>query len=122
MKIIALEEHFVIPEVLQAWENLPPEFQDLAQKSASEGDGGRRLHDLDGERLAQMAEAGVDVQVLSLTAPGVQNLDASNAVALQTLANDALADAIRRHPDHLQGFAALATLPRRRPHGSWSGR
>jgi len=109
MKIIALEEHFVIPEVLQAWENLPPEFQDLAQSSASEGDVGRRLHDLDSERLAQMAEAGVDVQVLSLTAPGVQNLDASNAVALQTLSNDALADAIRRHPDHIQGFATLAT-------------
>jgi predicted TIM-barrel fold metal-dependent hydrolase len=88
---------------------LPPEFQDLAQPSASEGDGGRCLHDFDDERLAQMAEAGVDVQVLSLTAPGVQNLDASNAVALQTLANDVLADAIRRHPDHLQGFATLAT-------------
>jgi predicted TIM-barrel fold metal-dependent hydrolase len=109
MKIIALEEHFVIPEVLRAWDALPPEFQDLAQKSASEGNGGRRLHDFGEERLAQMAEAGVDVQVLSLTAPGVQNLDASNAVALQTLSNDALADAIRRHPDHMQGFATLAT-------------
>lgn len=109
MKIIALEEHFVIPEVLAAWNMLPPEFQDLAQQSASEGDGGRRLHDLDDERFAQMAEAGVDVQVLSLTAPGVQNLDASNAISLQTLANDVLADAIQRHPHHLQGLATLAT-------------
>ena len=109
MKIIALEEHYVIPEVLKAWQMLPPEFQDIAQSSASEGDIGRRLHDFDDERHAQMAEAGVDVQVLSLTAPSVQNLDASNAVALQTLANDVLEDAIRRHPHRLQGFATLAT-------------
>lgn len=109
MKIIALEEHFIIPEVLQAWEHLPPQFQDLAQPSASEGDVGRRLHDLDQERLSQMSETGVDIQVLSLTAPGVQNLDASNAASLQTLANDVLAEAIRRHPDRLQGFATLAT-------------
>lgn len=109
MKIIALEEHFIIPEVLQAWEHLPPQFQDLAQPSASEGDVGRRLHDLDQERLSQMSETGVDVQVLSLTAPGVQNLDASNAASLQTLANDVLAEAIRKHPDRLQGFATLAT-------------
>lgn len=109
MKIVALEEHFVIPEVLEAWKLLPPQFQDLAQKSASEGDGGRRLHDMEAERLAQMAEAGIDIQVLSLTAPGVQNLDPSNATSLQTLANDVLAEAILRHPDRFQGFATLAT-------------
>jgi hypothetical protein len=37
---------------------------------------GRRVHDLDDERLTVIAEAGVDVQVLLLTAPGVQNFGA----------------------------------------------
>lgn len=109
MKIVALEEHYVIPELIQAWQNLPPEFQDLAQPSASDGDMGRRLHDLGELRVETMAKTGIDIQVLSLTAPGVQNLDASNAVALQTLANDVLAEAVKKYPDSLQGFATLAT-------------
>jgi hypothetical protein len=42
MKIVALEEHFAIPEVLKAWQQLPAQFQDLNQPAASEGtwDGG----------------------------------------------------------------------------------
>ena len=56
-----------------------------------------------------MDVAGVDVQVLSLTSPGVEQLDAAEAVALAREANDALAEAVRRRPDRLAGFAALPT-------------
>ena len=40
-----------------------------------------RLQDLGSGRIAAMDEGGVDVQVLSLTAPGVEQLPASSAVA-----------------------------------------
>ncbi len=56
-----------------------------------------------------MDETGLDVQVLSLTAPGVQSLEPDLAVALQTASNDLLADTVRRRPDRFQGFATLAT-------------
>ncbi len=56
-----------------------------------------------------MEETGLDLQVLSLTSPGVQNVPRDQAVALQTAINDLVADAVRAHPDRLQGFATLAT-------------
>jgi predicted TIM-barrel fold metal-dependent hydrolase len=109
MKTIGLEEHFVTAEVLAAWQALDPQYQDLALRHSSEGHSARRLADLGEERLAAMADTGIDVAVLSLTAPGVQNLAPDDAVALQSAANDLLADTVHAHPDRLQGFATLAT-------------
>lgn len=56
-----------------------------------------------------MDRAGIDMQVLSLTAPGVQSLDASEAVALAREENDRLAEAVRHYPTRFAGFAALPT-------------
>ena len=109
MKTIGLEEHFVTPDVLAAWRALDPRWQDVAFKHSDGGDVGRRLADLSDERIAAMDETGLDVQVLSLTAPGVQSLEPDRAVALQTASNDLLAETVRRRPDRFQGFATLAT-------------
>ena len=109
MQFIGLEEHFVTPEVLQAWQALDPRWQDLALAQSATGETKRRLLDLSAERFAAMADTGLDVQVLSLTAPGVQNLLPPEAVALQTAANDQLAAAVWAHPDRLQSLATLAT-------------
>ena len=109
MKIIGLEEHFVTGEVIAAWRSLDPQWQDISSKSAAEGETARRLLDLNDGRLAVMDEAGVDVQVLSLTSPGVQSLAPAQALALQSAFNDVLAEAVRAHPDRFQGVATLAT-------------
>ncbi|MDR5822353.1 amidohydrolase family protein [Caballeronia sp. LZ043] len=68
----------------------------------------RQLLDVGEERLARMDAMGVDFQVLSITAPGTQQLPPALAVPLARDANDFLADAVRRRPDR---FAAFATLP-----------
>jgi hypothetical protein len=68
-----------------------------------------QLCDLGGHRIAAMDAAGIDLQVLSLTAPGVEQLDPPDAVALAREVNDRLADAIGHHPTRLAGFAALPT-------------
>lgn len=110
MKVIGLEEHFVTADVLKAWQALDPQWQDISLKpSLAEGETAPRLAELDGDRFAAMDDTGLDVQVLSLTAPGVHNLEPDAAVALQVAANDLLADTVRAHPDRLQGFATLAT-------------
>jgi len=67
----------------------------------------RRLLDLDDERLAIMDEAGVSMQVLSMTSPGVQMFDADLATAMASSTNDRLAEAVGRHPSR---FAALASI------------
>jgi predicted TIM-barrel fold metal-dependent hydrolase len=56
-----------------------------------------------------MDETGLDVQVLSLTAPGVQSLEATDAAALQIASNDFLAETVHSNPERYQGFATLAT-------------
>ena len=68
-----------------------------------------QLCDIGEGRIANMDAAGIDLQVLSLTAPGVEQLDPVEAVALARDTNDTLAQAVRRHPDRLAGFAALPT-------------
>ncbi|MBN1237556.1 MAG: amidohydrolase [Gammaproteobacteria bacterium] len=65
-----------------------------------------QLLDIGAGRLETMDESGVDMHLLSLTAPGVQMFDADTAAALATLANDRLAEAVTAHPTR---FAALAT-------------
>jgi hypothetical protein len=67
------------------------------------------LLDIGDKRIAEMDAAGIDVQVLSLTDPSVQQLDANKAVALAREANDYLAKATLRYPTRLAGFAALPT-------------
>ena len=68
----------------------------------------RCLTDLDELRLQHMDAAGVDVQVIGLTSPGVQIMDKDTAVAFAPVANDILAQAMRRHPDRLVGMIAVA--------------
>ncbi len=109
MKTIGLEEHFATPELNDAWHALEPQWQDVALVAPGHDELAGRLLDVDGERIAAMDDTGLDVAVVSTTTPGVQNLTPANAVALQGVCNDRLADAVRRHPDRLQGFATLAT-------------
>ena len=68
-----------------------------------------RLQDLGSGRIAAMDEGGVDVQVLSLTAPGVEQLPASSAVPMARDANDRVAEAVREYPQRFAAFAALPT-------------
>jgi len=67
-----------------------------------------RLHDLGEQRLADMKAAGIDHQIIALTAPGVQVFDPATASSLAIDANDQLAEACRRHPDRFTGMAAVA--------------
>ena len=67
-----------------------------------------RLQDVGDRRLADMDSVGIDHQVVSLTAPGIQVFDADTATGLATDYNDELAAAIARHPDRLSALAAIA--------------
>ena len=59
-------------------------------------------------RLAQMDKYGIDVQILSLSAPGIEQIEPSTGTALARQVNDDLAQIIRRHPDRYMGYAALS--------------
>jgi len=106
MRTITLEEHYATAAFIEG-----PGHHFIGQAQA----GGHpelidQLCDLGDHRIAEMDVAGIDVQVLSLTAPGGQQLDATEAVPLARDANDRLADAVRRHPSRFAGFATLPTV------------
>ena len=71
--IIALEEHYYDPEVKRQARGLDA----IAAPETVQ-----RLDDLGELRLQEMDEAGIDLQVLSHTMPGLQKLDAATAVPL----------------------------------------
>ena len=66
------------------------------------------LMDLGEKRIERMDECGIDVQVLSLSAPGVEQLDPSVGTPLAKNANDTLSEAMKRFPGRIMGYAALA--------------
>jgi predicted TIM-barrel fold metal-dependent hydrolase len=67
-----------------------------------------KLLDLGEGRLKTMDANGIDMQALTLTIPGVEQLEPSIGTPLARKTNDALAEAIKRYPDRFLGFAALA--------------
>jgi predicted TIM-barrel fold metal-dependent hydrolase len=111
MKIVAVEEHFHTPEVVEAWAAAPTAVEDgTAQYAVGARAGvGERLAELGERRIQDMDDEGIDVQVLSLNSPGVQNLAPSDAVALARSANDVVAAAVAAWPERFEGFATLPT-------------
>jgi len=107
MRTITLEEHFASPEFFDG----PARFL----KDRAEQVGGRyanlmgRLCDVGAKRLAEMDAAGIDMQVLSLTAPGVEQMETADAIVMARDTNDYLADAVRKHPTRFAGLAAVPT-------------
>lgn len=63
-------------------------------------------------RITDMDRAGIDLQILSLTVPGVHFEAPARGVELAHLTNDAFAEIVRAHPDR---FSAFATLPTQHP-------
>jgi predicted TIM-barrel fold metal-dependent hydrolase len=102
VRTITLEEHFTTPELLsaraQTWQNAPATMHALRAK----------LLDLGNGRIADMDEAGIDLQVLSPSAGDLDKLDAATGSALARDTNDRLAAAVREHPTRFAGFATLA--------------
>jgi len=122
---IAVEEAFSIPEVaegLQRVSRAPGDSADLPLirgiYDAQPGYGNLKfldgLLDIEDRRLKEMDQYGVDMHLLSLTAPGVQMFDADTACELATLANDRLAAVITRHPTRFAGLATFAPQAPRR--------
>jgi predicted TIM-barrel fold metal-dependent hydrolase len=108
MRTIGTEEHLVTEEVIAAWNGIDPDAREDTLASVPPGDIGDRLREVGERRIAAMDEAGLDIQVISLTSPGLHNLPADVATGLQVETNDRIAELVKAHPDRLQGFATLA--------------
>jgi len=95
---IALEEHFVLPETIDA----SYAVRDLPHETR------HKILDVGSGRIAEMDRGGLDICILSLTAPGVQAVpNITQAIAQAQQTNDYLAENIAKNPKRLKGFATL---------------
>lgn len=106
LRTITLEEHFVSPGFIAG------PGRSFIEQLRNRGPGGVRifaqLQDVGDGRLAEMDSAGIDMQVLSLNAPGVEQAEVAEQVAIARESNDFLADVVKKNPKR---FAAFASLP-----------
>lgn len=117
---IATEEAFAPPDMIRRYKQLvrdgsagDPGFESLMgyflfNDSPRTNAIVERLQDLGERRIGDMDESGIDRQILSLTAPGLQIFDADTASGLAVTYNDQLAEAIGAHPQRFAGLAAVA--------------
>jgi 5-carboxyvanillate decarboxylase len=122
MRMIATEEAWSIPEVAAELRKVvrgPTHSLDkLLVKGVYDAEGSASgysamnfldgLTDVHDRRLAEMDALGIDMHLLSLTAPGVQMFDADTATDLATLANDRLAEICHGNPTRFAGLASFA--------------
>jgi predicted TIM-barrel fold metal-dependent hydrolase len=106
MRTITLEEHFISPGFVAG-----PGKQ-FTERLRGSGPHGARicedLQELGDKRVAAMDAAGIDVQVLSLNSPGVEQAEVADQIAISRESNDFLLEAIKKHPTR---FAGMASLP-----------
>ena len=124
MRTIAIEEHFWTEE----WVDYLRKRKDYPKIAAVDLGNGRseerfvyaptqgssvdgavlgKLLDTGADRLADMDEAGIDMQVLCI-ASGLEPFEAAEATGLSRMVNDGLARIVAKHPGRFAGFATLA--------------
>lgn len=106
MRTITLEEHFASPGFIAG----PGRgFIELLRSRGALGEKiFEQLQDVGDGRMAEMDAAGIDMQMLSLNAPGVEQADGAEQVAIARESNDFLVDVVKKNPTR---FAAFACLP-----------
>ena len=102
MPTITLEEHFVTQDFIKATNaygpDTPPAMQAIREK----------LLDLGHGRIAAMDDAGIDTQVLSLAALGLNKLAPVEQTAMMRSVHDEVAAAVKAYPDRFRAFATPA--------------
>ena len=109
MRVVALEEHFTVPDLVQRID--PNAISRRGFRSRKPPAGGPNplelLPEIGERRLQSMDEAGITMQVLSNSGPGPDLVPGPDGVGIARAMNDHLAAAIARHPERFAGFAVL---------------
>lgn len=114
--VIATEEAYATPELMAAFDAGPPGMTEAEQAYTTLLRGGtgaaaselkRKLCSMDA-RLEEMDANGVDMHLLSITAPGPQAFPPAEGARIAQRLNDGLTAIIQSHPTRFAGLAAIA--------------
>src|SRR4051794_41150971 len=107
MRTITVEEHFARPGFRAG------PGRAFAERLRDSGARGARifeqLQDVGDKRIAEMDAAHIDMQLLSLNSPGVEQAETAEQISIASESNDFLAEAVKKHPTRFAALAALAT-------------
>src|SRR5215813_12660118 len=109
MRTVAIEEHFSVPALTRRIDPGAISHRGFRPRTLPKNGPNplELLPDLGEQRLQSMDEAGITVQVLSMSGPGPDLVPGADGVAMSREINDHLAAAVAKHPDRFAGFAAL---------------
>lgn len=107
MRIITVEEHFISPGLGHGPGRLF--MENFGKANARNARIIEQLCELGDKRIAEMDAAGIDVQVLSLNYPGVEQAETDDAIKVASESNDFLLEAVKRYPTRFAALAAVAT-------------
>ncbi|MCL1834586.1 MAG: amidohydrolase family protein [Oscillospiraceae bacterium] len=101
LRKVALEEHFAIPETMEGallYGRDSPSVLGIPE----------RLLDMMDYRLMEMDENGIELTILSLNSPAIQEIyKVPDAIETARIANDRLAETVEKRRTRFRGFAAL---------------
>ncbi len=115
MRIVTLEEHISLPQfdnriskearIKRGWPNPDSAASPMARVQ-------QQLGDIEVERMKDMNDNGITLQVLSVTAPGGDLLEGNDAITYAYDYNNEIANIVAKHPARFNGFAVLPmTVP-----------
>jgi predicted TIM-barrel fold metal-dependent hydrolase len=109
MRVVALEEHFTVPAVVQKIDKGAIAKRGFKPRKLAPGKPNpmELLSEIGEKRFKSLDDAGVTVQVLSNSGPGPDLMPGPTGTALAREVNDYLAEVIAKHPKRFAGFAAL---------------
>ena len=112
MPVIALEEHFTVPELVAKIDKAAIAARGFRPRAVpASGPSPLDLApEIGADRLRFMDEAGIDMQVLSNTGPGPDLVSGEDGVTLACQMNDYLAGVIAGNPARFAGFAVLPMM------------
>jgi hypothetical protein len=109
MRVVTLEEHFVIPELVGRIDRaaIAARGWPAPDKRPPETNPGPELAEVGAGRVAVMDKAGVTFQVLASAGPGADLMPPEQGPELARAYNDRLKGIVDEHPDRFAGFAHL---------------
>jgi 5-carboxyvanillate decarboxylase len=106
---IPVEECFNIPEIVEQQLKMGPGKHAIQSRLEARRKMYESVLEVEAGRLRDMDAAGVTMAVLSINGPGVQNIpDAALATSLAQIANDRLADLMKKYPQRYGGLLSVA--------------
>jgi len=104
--IIDIYTHIFPNDYYDSMVKVAPRLENLGKRMQSV----RKLHDLD-ERFREMDDYGDYRQVISLPNPPIEDItEPDQGIELSRIANDSMAELVRRHPDRFAGFVAALSM------------